>query len=455
MKNHRHLIIPIATLAALLGIRSAHTASWNDPLGGNFNDAGNWSSPSAVPGSGDQALFGQAATYTVALPAGTTTNSEIRVTDGTVTFDLTAGHYTATTFTVGRTNSATLIVQNGTMISVGTTTIGYDSGLTGNLTLTGPAARQEWNPPTGSGSFLVGHNTAIGNFLIENGADFVTTGNREIAVGTDGGTGKITVTGMGSSFAHTGGATWVGGRSAGSVVTGTGTLDVLSGGQASVGTMVIAGKASTTGTVKVSGAGSALVSTATISVGGSSTASSGGNGSLLVENGGNVSTAGIVVWNGDQLSVSDGTIETVTLSLTSSTLAFKLFDASSTPAIDASGAVTLSSASLSLSLDSSFVFSAGAVFTILEYGSLSGAFLGIADEDIVSIGGYDFEVGYGDGSNDRLTLTAVPEPGTVSLILGMGIVTMALRRSRGGSAEAKHRDLPSGAFRPDNHQGAN
>jgi autotransporter-associated beta strand protein len=77
------------------------------------------------------------------------------------------------------------------------------------------------------------------------------------------------------------------------------------------------------------------------------------------------------------------------------------------------------------------LFSDGASYQIATYGSRLGYFSNaMTDGAIISSGGGAWRVNYTGGSGPgNITLTAVPEPGTLGL-LGAGIVGFAVRRYR-------------------------
>jgi hypothetical protein len=87
-------------------------------------------------------------------------------------------------------------------------------------------------------------------------------------------------------------------------------------------------------------------------------------------------------------------------------------------------------------------FSTSSVFTLATYGgSLSGAFSGWTNNGVYTIGGGDYIFSYGTGSNSAITLTAVPEPGTLGLLglaLG-GFFARRLRKRRSEAAEVGER----------------
>lgn len=66
------------------------------------------------------------------------------------------------------------------------------------------------------------------------------------------------------------------------------------------------------------------------------------------------------------------------------------------------------------------------VFTIVS-GANAGAFSGLGEGDIVSASGVDFLLSYNSGNN--ITLTVIPEPATLGLLL-LSLVCLAIRRRR-------------------------
>lgn len=87
------------------------------------------------------------------------------------------------------------------------------------------------------------------------------------------------------------------------------------------------------------------------------------------------------------------------------------------------GALELGGASLNLSFSGDFT--PGNVYTLASFGALSGTFAGLGEGAIVS----DYLISYGATSPGAITLTAVPEPGTLAL-LGAGLTGLLWRRKR-------------------------
>ncbi len=87
-------------------------------------------------------------------------------------------------------------------------------------------------------------------------------------------------------------------------------------------------------------------------------------------------------------------------------------------------------AGLSFNVIAGTPFSTSSTYTLATYGgNLSGAFAGWANNGVYTIGGGDYIFSYGTGSNSAITLTAVPEPGTLGL-LGLALGGFFFRRLR-------------------------
>ncbi len=92
---------------------------------------------------------------------------------------------------------------------------------------------------------------------------------------------------------------------------------------------------------------------------------------------------------------------------------------------------------LDIDIDNGVVLSLGDTFTLIDYANWDGGlFNGIADDSVVSFGGYDLLINYDadlGGGDLALTATVVPEPASL-VLLGLGGVAL-LGRRRGRSAE--------------------
>jgi autotransporter-associated beta strand protein len=93
------------------------------------------------------------------------------------------------------------------------------------------------------------------------------------------------------------------------------------------------------------------------------------------------------------------------------------------------GALDLGSATLSLMTTGNFTLNN--TYTIATYQSLAGTFSGLLEGAVIS----NYQISYGSGTNGAITLTAVPEPGTLGM-LGLALGGFFFRRIRRRRAEA-------------------
>ena len=170
---------------------------------------------------------------------------------------------------VGREGSGMLTVEAGGLVSSTYGYLGYDSGSTGTVTVTGTGS--QWN---NSSALNVGGINGSGTLTVEAGG---LVSNTEAFLGYYSvSTGTATVTGTGSQWNSS--SSLIVGRD------GNGTLTVEAGGQvSSAGGSLGARSTGSTGTATVTGAGSQWNSSSSLIVG------SGGSGTLTVEAGGVVS----------------------------------------------------------------------------------------------------------------------------------------------------------------------
>jgi len=175
---------------------------------------------------------------------------------------------------VGYRQSGSLTVSDGDNVSSSTGYLGYESGSTGSATVTGTGSK--WS---NSGNLYVGE-WGNGTLTIEAGGQ---VSNATGLIGSrSGSTGTVTVMGSGSQWTNSGNLI-IGGSRGGNTI---GTLTIGAGGQVSS----LAGRlgANGSGTATVTGSGSKWTS-GYLEVG------QWGNGTLIIEEGGQVSTqAGVV-----------------------------------------------------------------------------------------------------------------------------------------------------------------
>ncbi len=296
------------------------TKSWNNPAGGNWSVAGNWT-PSGAPGSTDDARIDLDGTYTVTLDAAATVNSLVigSATSGTQTLSLTGQNITLAAASSVGTRGA--IVQSG----------GSLAGA-GSLTVDGAFT---WN----GGSWAGGGTTTLNNGLTVGGSSLKDVNPRVVVVSgnvVQGGTAGIRLF-AGSSF------------------TSNGTYDI----QADVGVALQSGTPSFTnnGTLKKSaGTGTSTVSVTcnnvgTVSVqtgtlnfsgGGTSTGPFNGAAGTTLQFGGTHDLSGNI--GASTFSVSGGTVNVNggTFSATASTFSSGTTTFAAAATVSAVGALTIS-----------------------------------------------------------------------------------------------------------------
>lgn len=176
-----------------------------------------------------------------------------------------------------------------------------------------------------------------------------------------------------------------------------------------------------------------------------STGSATGSGAVTVASGGTLGGTGMVA--GDTTLLAGGSLMAGTLGVVNTTLAFGgdlasnvgstwLIDVVqdvpfSADLVSVGGDLNLGGATLALNQINSFSSSTGWVYTIANYGgTLTGTFSGLNEGDQVG----NYFISYGSGSSGAITLTAVPEPGTLGL-LGLAMGGFFFRRHRKRRAE--------------------
>ena len=305
MKTPRIFTTSIAAAVALLHPTPALNAAdrfWVDPTGDSFSSTPAWSltdggaGGASVPGAADVANFTLNNTYLVFLSSNIT-NVAMDVSLGTVNFDLNGNSYQTT--------------------SVVALDIGDVVGQTGRLTIT-------------NGAFGVG---ALGNDvrlgLVPGGTGFLTVSTGAILgtaalrpdflIGTNFGTGTLTVNDNGQvfGFAVTMGAT--SGNSGTLTITGPNavmSVNSINAGDEGASTVTVSSGGTLTtaaaatlgislggdGTATVTGTGSAW------SVSGFTTIGEGGDGALTISSGGLVSTASSVALGSNVTGVGTATV---------------------------------------------------------------------------------------------------------------------------------------------------
>ncbi|WP_349961485.1 autotransporter domain-containing protein [Rhizobium sp. ZPR3] len=183
---------------------------------------------------------------------------------------------------VGYDGQGSFDLTDGATASTGDATLGYGTGGTGSVSVSG--AGTSWLI---DGDLVVGRD-GTGTIIIATGAT-VSNDNATIGLGNGGGTSSATISGLGSQWT-TSGVLTVGSS-------GAGALSIYSGSTVSSGSAIIGRFAS--GSVTVGGAGS-LWNTGALLVGGdhNDADSSGANGKLDISTGGEVTSSSAVIADG-------------------------------------------------------------------------------------------------------------------------------------------------------------
>ncbi|WP_313389298.1 autotransporter outer membrane beta-barrel domain-containing protein [Achromobacter aegrifaciens] len=180
----------------------------------------------------------------------------------------------ASSLTVGNTSTGTLQIGATGVVSNGSGFIGRQVGSTGHVTVSGAGA--QW---TNSAGLSVGFS-GTGTLGVSNGGVVRSTTNTYVGVAA-GGTGTVTVSGLGSQLNSTG-FMRVG-------QTGNGTLHISDGAVVSNAAAIVGYDPGSVGVVTVSGAATQWNSSAQLSVGAS------GNGAVTISNDAVVSATSAVV----------------------------------------------------------------------------------------------------------------------------------------------------------------
>ncbi|MDZ4199593.1 MAG: PEP-CTERM sorting domain-containing protein, partial [Kiritimatiellia bacterium] len=289
---------------------------------------------------------------------------------------------------IGRIGTGSLIIESGGQAYMRAVRIAANAGSEGNVIVRGTNSLLS-TVSTGTGSDLIIGRLGFGTMLVEQGGS-VTSLNS--FVGTEEtaktGRGSLTVTDAGSLF--TASSLGIGGRAWGTVEVkgGTGTVNVLNGGRLEIGT-----------------------------------------------------GARLMVYEGSALHVDGGTVVAGRdlHFLEGSTLSLKLneFDYLSNPLITAthgSGTVRIQNAFLVVGLGDHFDGQVEDFFPILRFTNLDATdnrFFGYDEGATVTADGQDFRISYGQDWSGYVTLTMIPEPGTLGLIgVGLGFAAILRRRRK-------------------------
>lgn len=317
-----------------------------------------------------------------------------------------------------------------------TGTITYNGTISGNLALVkggaGTLTLAIENTFTGgalvsAGTLALGHVNSLKNSTLDTG----TTGSQQVTF-TAAGTNTYLLGGLKGSDNVALGANSI---QVGANDENTSFQGVLSGTGGLIkegsGTLTLAGDNLYTGPTAVNEGrltinGNQTLSTGAITV--ASGATLGGTGTM----GGDTSIAGFLDGGAAPATVGTLTFAGATTDLTLQSGSTWLVDVvqgaiDNSDTVNVGGALSID-ANAMLSVAFAGTFTPHSVYTIANYGSLSGTFNGLAEGAFVDAG-MKYFINYGGGTNGSITLTAVPEPGTLGF-LGLAVGGFFLRRHR-------------------------
>jgi len=240
-------------MAVIAETADAATLNWNNPAGGSAAVSTNWN-PVQVPGASDDLVFGLAGTYPITFDSFVPSSRTHLYRVGVITLTMSSAHATSSTVIVGSLSGddASVTLTTGRLTTNASLTIGSASGSTGALVV----------------------NDDDAELVVASGADLVIGNN------------------------------------------GAASLTILAAGHVEVADQLIVGSNSTSvPTVTVSGFSVAPVGASTLDVlgTGESRIGQGGDATMIIENGGQVSFAGDVIIANGSASVSSVTVQTAGL----------------------------------------------------------------------------------------------------------------------------------------------
>lgn len=168
MKFLHHSVRSLLALSipCIIGQSYGVAQSWNNPAGGLFQTASNWT-PAGPPGSGQLAIFDLYDSYTVNFSS-SVTNRGFHTRNGNVTFDIGAGNtYTLTDGNGSADIGSAASLISGTMQFNRTATVGGYSNIPGHFAVQGATTRV-----IADTGFLIGWS-APGTLEVRDGASFI------------------------------------------------------------------------------------------------------------------------------------------------------------------------------------------------------------------------------------------------------------------------------------------
>jgi autotransporter-associated beta strand protein len=362
-----------------------------------------------------------------------------KTTAGTLILDTSNSYTGATTVSAG-----VLRVSHGGALggtAAGTTVAdGAVLELSGNITTTNEALTLNGSGISDGGALrnTSGNNTYAGNITLATASRInsdaglltldATTGAAIVAVDqnlTLGGVGNITVAdaitlGTGNLVKDGAGTVILSGDNSytGTTTVSDGLLRINGDSSLATGAVSVASGATLGGSGTIGG----LSSTATIASGGTLTGGNvGSSGTVGVLDPLVTDAVGTLTFGGD-LTASSGSIWLV-----------DLVQGGTADLINVGGALDITGANLAINFGGGFVVDQ--VYTIANYtGGLTGNFAGFIEGAFVDPNSL-YRINYGTGPSGAITLTAVPEPGTLGF-LGLALGGFFVRRIRRRRAAA-------------------
>ncbi len=432
---------------AFLAPSAAEAKNWGAAESGTFDGLDNqWN---GVPGSTDSAIFSG---YTAPLSQFTVTltkdvvNLYIRL-DGANPFDLTldlAGYnYTASGSDGAIAHSANmngnkLIVKGGGAFNVGTFVVGRGTNSSGTLVLQGESTMET------SGDLWVG-SSGTGVFEITGGSKFNSLGQVRVGRMTAV-SGKVLVSGIGSELTGAKEIFFASNQSgAAAELTVEGGGKVATTGSGTDGTIFFAATAGSTATVLITGENSRVFSSAGgMAIGGTRTDAR-GTAEVTVSDQGTLEAATtLFLYATSSLTVDGGTVLAKSFGTSTNGVGGEIIltlagSAKTTASVRISQDLFLdaSTSKLTLTLANGVAFTEEDVIHLIDYkGALTGTFSNYSEGQIVTLGDTQFSFSYTMGveGNRFIGLAAIPEPGSVGLLLmggvlaGVGVIRLKARR---------------------------
>lgn len=347
-------------------------------------------------------------------------------------------------------NGATrsLVIRNGTYDNMFSTAI---LGLNNNASTSGAEVLVDTAGHLKVADMYIG-NIGSATTVVRNGGSVTSSAMIRIGGGSTSDS-TLTITGATSNWTTTG---TLGTNIIKVGESGKGTLEVLDGGSFTGRIIALGRRAGNNepaplytgdGTLRVSGQNSSATLAVNLWVGGGASRSfdpivGDGNGTVVIDDGGTVSTNGLRVFKTDavvndqpvstrgEIHVLDGLLSASGTSLfePGSLLNFGLNSSSQAVAFSA-GTITISDAELELTLGDSFSINLHESIGLISYSNLTGTFAGLQQGDSIAVGDFTFLIDYSLDGNNVIGLTAIPEPASTALVLSLCMI-LALRYVR-------------------------